>query len=117
MPHFRRAESTSPGTEQVLYWGSGTADEPGGRNLMGVKSPAVDGLIRDMLTAESTDDFTAATQALDRVLTSGRYVIPFYQWNVARIAHAAELAYPERLPLMGDWPGWQPDVWWWEPQE
>ncbi|TNC51257.1 ABC transporter substrate-binding protein [Rubellimicrobium rubrum] len=117
MTYFRRAVSNSPGNEQVLYWGSGTADEPGGRNLMGVKSPAVDGLIRDLLTAESTDDFTAATQALDRVLTSGRYVIPFYQWNVARIAHAAELTYPERLPLMGDWPGWQPDVWWWEPQE
>jgi peptide/nickel transport system substrate-binding protein len=48
------------------------------------------------------------------VLTTGRYVIPFYQWNVARIAHDADLRYPERLPLMGDLPPWQPDVWWHE---
>ncbi|EPX86137.1 ABC-type oligopeptide transport system, periplasmic component [Rubellimicrobium thermophilum DSM 16684] len=114
MTYYRRAVSLSPGNEQVLYFGSGPADEPGGRNLMGVKSPAIDGLINDMLNAESNEDFVAAVQALDRVLTAGRYVIPFYQWNVARIAHAAELKFPERLPLMGDWPGWQPDVWWWE---
>ncbi len=114
MTYYRRAVSLSPGNEQVLYWGSASADEPGGRNLMGVESAAIDGLISDMLTAESNDDFVAAVQAMDRVLTAGRYVIPFYQWNVARIAHAEELKFPERLPLMGDWPGWQPDVWWWE---
>ncbi|TNC67590.1 ABC transporter substrate-binding protein [Rubellimicrobium roseum] len=114
MTYFRRDLSLSPGNEQNLYWGSAQADAPGGRNLMGVKSPAIDGLIQDMLTAESTEDFTAATQALDRVLTTGRYVIPFYQWNMARIAHAAELRHPERLPVMGDLPGWEPDVWWWE---
>jgi peptide/nickel transport system substrate-binding protein len=114
MTYYRRAVSLSPGNEQVLYWGSGTADEPGGRNLMGVESPAIDGLIQDMLTAESNEDFVAAVQAMDRVLTTGRYVIPFYQFNVARIAHAKQLTWPERLPIMGDWPGWQPDVWWWD---
>ncbi|NAZ36926.1 extracellular solute-binding protein [Rubellimicrobium sp. CFH 75288] len=114
MTYYRRAVSLSPGNEQVLYWGSASADEPGGRNLMGVRSEAIDGLIDAMLTAESNDDFVAAVQAMDRVLTAGRYVVPFYQWNVARIAHARELRYPETLPLMGDWPGWQPDVWWWE---
>jgi len=24
------------------------------------------------------------------------------------------LNYPETLPIFGDWPGWQPDVWWYE---
>lgn len=111
---FRRDLSLSPGNEQTLYWGSATADEPGGRNLMGVESAAIDGLIRELLTSDDGEGFVAATQALDRVLTTGRYVIPFYQWNVARIAHDADLRYPERLPLMGDWPGWQPEVWWHE---
>jgi len=41
-------------------------------------------------------------------------VIPIYQWNISRIAHARSLHYPEALPLFGDWPGWQPDVWWYE---
>lgn len=114
MTYFRRALSLSPGNEQTLYWGSATADEPGGRNLMGAKNPAIDGLIQKLLTSESNEDFVAATQALDRVLMAERYVIPFYQWNAALIAHDAHLTYPEHIPLMGDWPGWEPDVWWWE---
>ena len=81
---------------------------------MGVSSPAVDGMIDKLLTSASQDDFLAAARALDRVLMSGRYVIPIYQWNISRVAHSANLHYPENIPLFGDWPGWQPDVWWYE---
>ena len=112
MTYYQRGLSLSPGNEQYFYFGSENADTPGGRNLMGVKSPAVDAMIGRLLTSSDQEDFVAAVQALDRVLTTGRYVIPFYQWNISRIAHAKELHYPERLPLFGDWPGWQPDVWW-----
>ncbi len=114
MTFYRRALSLSPGNEQYLYFGIDSATTPGSRNLMGVASPAVDGLINLLLTSQSHDDFLAAAQALDRTLTAGRYVIPIYQWNVARIAHDATLHYPEHIPLFGDWPGWQPDVWWFE---
>jgi peptide/nickel transport system substrate-binding protein len=48
------------------------------------------------------------------VLTAGRYVIPIYQWNISRIAHSKNLHFPTDLPIFGDWPGWQPDVWWYE---
>ncbi len=112
MTYFRVGLSLSPGNEQYLYWGSKGADEPGSRNAMGIKSPAVDSLINTLLTSEDHADFLAAAQALDRVLTTGRYVIPIYQWNISRIAHSKNLHYPEKLPLFGDWPGWQPDVWW-----
>ncbi|SIS88437.1 peptide/nickel transport system substrate-binding protein [Roseivivax lentus] len=114
MAYYQRGLSLSPGNEQKLYFGAAAADEPGSRNWMGVKSPAVDGLIDTMLNAESREDFIAATRALDRVLTTGRYVIPIYQWNISRIAHAKELKFPDALPIYGDWLGWQPDVWWWE---
>ena len=114
MTYYRRALSLSPGNEQTLYWGSSSADAPGGRNLMGAKSPAIDGLVNTLLTSESNEDFVAAAQALDRVLTAERYVIPFYQWNAAFIGHADELQHPETIPLMGDWSGWEPDVWWYE---
>ncbi len=114
MTYYRRGVSLSPGNEQYNYYGSEDADAPGGRNLMGVKSPAVDAMIGRLLTSESQDDFVAAVKALDRVLTSGRYVIPIYQWNISRVAHAKALKYPENLPIFGDWPGWQPDVWWYE---
>jgi len=114
MTYFRRGLSLSPGNEQYLYWGSASTDVPGGRNAMGVTSEAIDALIDRLLTSESQDDFLAATRALDRVLTSGRYVIPIYQWNISRLAHDRRLRYPDRIPIFGDWPGWQPDVWWWE---
>ncbi|MEL7107602.1 MAG: extracellular solute-binding protein, partial [Pseudomonadota bacterium] len=114
MVYYRRAVSLSPGNEQYVNFGSEQADTPGGRNLMGVKSPAVDAMIGRLLTSPSQNDFVAAVKALDRVLTTGRYVIPIYQWNVSRIAQAKELKHPDYIPIFGDWPGWQPDVWWYE---
>ncbi len=112
MTPFRRALSLSPGNEQRLYWGSEAADAPGTRNLMGVASPAVDGMIDAMLASESHEDFVAATRALDRVLTAGRYVIPIWSFDVGRIAHVSALKYPETLPIYGDGPQYMPEVWW-----
>ncbi len=114
MTYYRRGVSLSPGNEQYAYYGIDAANTEGSRNLMGVQSEAVDAMIGKLLTSESQDDFVAAVKALDRVLTSGRYVIPIYQWNISRLAHVKELRFPEPLPIFGDWPGWQPDVWWWE---
>jgi len=114
MTYYRRGVSLSPGNEQYNYYGSENVDQPGGRNLMGVASPAVDAMIDRLLTSGDRADFVAAVQALDRTLTAGRYVIPIYQWNISRIAHAKELKYPEYIPIWGDWPGWQPDVWWYD---
>ena len=111
---FRRALSLSPGTEQRFYWGSVAADQTGSRNMMGVKSPAIDAMIDQMLTARSTAAFTAATRALDRVLTAGRYVIPIWSFDEGRIAHRSEMKYPDHIPLYGDGPNFMPEVWWWD---
>ncbi|MEL7255510.1 MAG: extracellular solute-binding protein [Pseudomonadota bacterium] len=112
---MRRALSLSPGNEQRSYFGSETADVEGSRNLMGMKSPAADALITAILSAESREDFVAAVRALDRVLISGRYVIPIHQYAVGRIAHSADLHYPrDRLPIYGDGVWFLPEVWWFE---
>ncbi|MEP1930060.1 MAG: ABC transporter substrate-binding protein, partial [Roseibium sp.] len=115
MTYFRRDLSLSPGNEQRFYWGGNSAEAPGSRNLMGLQSPAVDSLIDELLTATSREDFIAVVQALDRVLTTGRYVIPFWQFNVGRIAHAKELKFPKNLPVYGDGPSFMPELWWYEP--
>jgi peptide/nickel transport system substrate-binding protein len=112
---FRRALSLSPGNEQRFYWGTEAADQPGTRNLMGVKSAAVDAMIDTMLTTTSAETFTQATRALDRVLTAGRYVIPIWQFNEDRIAHRASMKYPDRIPIYGDGPNYMPEVWWHAP--
>jgi peptide/nickel transport system substrate-binding protein len=112
MTTYARGLSLSPGNEQRLYWGCDMADTEGSRNLMGACHPAIEAMIDRMLTSESQDDYVAAVRALDRVLISQRYVVPFWYNPIARIAHNAELRYPETIPIYGDWIGWQPDVWW-----
>ncbi|MDC0656739.1 extracellular solute-binding protein [Leisingera sp. SS27] len=114
LTRFRRELSLSPGNEQRYYWGSDGVDQPGSRNLMGMDSPAAEAMIDAMLTATEPEDFTAAVRALDRVLTAGRYVIPFWSFDTGRIAHIKEMRFPENLPIYGDRTGFMPDVWWYQ---
>ena len=114
MTQYDVSLSLSPGNEQTLYWGAEGVTEPGTRNLMGADQPAIDALIKGMLTATTHEDFVSAVQALDRVLTSGRYVIPIWFDAVSRLAHVKELKYPKTLPIYGDWIGFLPNVWWYE---
>ncbi|KNX42505.1 Nickel-binding periplasmic protein precursor [Roseovarius tolerans] len=115
---MRRSLSLSPGNEQMYYWGSDGVDDPGSRNLMGMRSQAAEAMIRTILNARDREEFVAATRALDRILTAGRYVIPIHQYSVGRIAHKAQLHYPEdALPIYGDGIGFLPEVWWFEAEE
>lgn len=114
MTYYRRALSLSPGNEQNLYWGSDGVEKPGSRNWMGMDSPAAEAMINEILNARNRDDFIAATRALDRILTTGRYVIPISQWPVSHLAHDRRLRFPDRIPIYGDWIVWQPEVWWFE---
>ncbi len=114
MTHYIRSLSLSPGNEQLLYWGAAGVTESGTRNWMGVNSPAVEAMIAAMLKAPDAEEFTAATRALDRVLTSGRYVVPIWYSDLSRLAYSADLKYPQKIPLYGDWTGFLPDTWWYE---
>ncbi len=109
---FRRSLSLSPGNEQMLYWGSEGRNAPGSRNLMGMNSPAAEAMIRHMLTTSSSEEFRAATRALERILTTGRYVIPIWQYATSRIAHDADMRPPETFPVYGDGIHYMPEVWW-----
>jgi peptide/nickel transport system substrate-binding protein len=100
--------SLSPGVEQRLYFGSHGRTEPGTRNYMGVADPAVDAMIDALLAAETREGFEAAVRALDRVLSSGIYVIPFGYLPSDRVAWQKGYVKPERDPLYG----FRPEVWW-----
>ncbi len=100
MTDYRRALSLSPGNEQALYWGSEAAAQEGSRNVPGIRSPAIDAMIAALTNAQSPEAFQTAARALDRALTTGRYVIPIWTYAVGRIAHDRRLHYPDRLPLM-----------------
>jgi len=114
MTYYRRGLSLSPGNEQLLYWGKDGIENPGTRNYMGMNSPAAEAMIAKMLNAGDQAEFRAAVKALDRVLISGRYVIPIWYSPLSRIAHKKEMKFSENLPMYGDWIGFLPDVWWME---
>jgi peptide/nickel transport system substrate-binding protein len=112
MIHNRWDQSLSPGNEQAFYWGSAAADQPGTRNYMGVKSPAVDAMIAALLKAEDRDDFVAAVRALDRVLISGFNVIPLFYLPGQWIARWSTIGRPAKTSLYG----YLPETWWREPK-
>jgi peptide/nickel transport system substrate-binding protein len=106
--------SLSPGTEQRLYWSRRGVTEPGTRNFAGVNCPAVEAMIDRLVNARSPEEHRAAARALDRAIMAGRYVVPLWFSDRARIAHDARLHWPaDRLSLYGAWSGFLPEVWWW----
>jgi microcin C transport system substrate-binding protein len=102
-------ESLSPGNEQREFWGSASADREGSRNLVGIKDPAVDKLIDQVIFAKSRDDLLAATHALDRVLLWNAYVVPQWTSTSLRYAYWKRFDHPSPLPRYSL--GF-PDIWW-----
>jgi microcin C transport system substrate-binding protein len=94
-------ESLSPGNEQREYWSSHSAEEQGGRNLLGIKSPVIDELIETLITAPDRASLVAHTRALDRVLQYGYYVIPNYHIAATRVAYWKKIRRPEQSPKYG----------------
>ncbi|MGI6638583.1 MAG: extracellular solute-binding protein [Desulfobulbus sp.] len=104
-------QSQSPGNEQRDYWSSQAADQPGSRNLAGIKSPVVDALIDTIIYADTQEKLTTACRALDRILWYGYYVVPNWYLSSHRLAYAAWLRQPETLPLYFSAGQWL-DTWW-----
>ncbi|MEZ5797193.1 MAG: extracellular solute-binding protein [Paracoccaceae bacterium] len=115
MTYVIRTLSLAPGNEQSLYWGSAAAATPGSRNWMGADTPAIDAMIAAMLSSRDKDSFATAVQALDQVLTAGRYVVPFWYADRNLIVHRKELKHPDYVQLYGDWGNsYLPATWWYE---
>jgi microcin C transport system substrate-binding protein len=108
-------ESLSPGNEQRGYWGSQAADQPGSFNLIGIKNPAVDAMIDQVIFAKSRDDLVAATHALDRVLLWNHYVVPQWTYGKVRSARWDRFGHPDPMPKYGA--SAFPTVWWWDAEK
>jgi microcin C transport system substrate-binding protein len=109
------AESLSPGNEQRGFWGSAAADQPGSRNIGGIKNPAVDALIDRVIYAKSRAELVAATKALDRVLLWNFYVVPQWTYGKVRTARWDRFGRPENMPKYGR--SAFPTVWWWDKEK
>jgi microcin C transport system substrate-binding protein len=91
-------QSLSPGNEQRDFWSSEKADTPGGRNMAGIKSPAVDRLVDLLIAAPDRAGLIARTRALDRVLLWGHYVIPHWHIPFFRVAYWDKFTRPSVTP-------------------
>jgi microcin C transport system substrate-binding protein len=104
-------QSLSPGNEQREFWGSQTADQPGSRNTIGIKNPAIDALIDKVIFAKDRTDLVAATKALDRVLLWNFYVVPQFSYPFSRYARWDRFSHAD-LPIYGR--SGLPSLWWYD---
>jgi microcin C transport system substrate-binding protein len=81
---------------------------------MGLKSPAVDRLIKVVLAADTNDKLTVATKAMDRVLRAEVFWVPQWYKNTHTVAYYDMYEHPETLPpyALGDL-----SFWWFNPQK
>ncbi len=94
--------SLSPGNEQMMFWSSVAADQPGSRNYPGIKDKVVDALAASIPAATSRDDLVATVHALDRVLMWGHYTVPLYYLGSDNIAYwQTHVQHPVTMPLYG----------------
>ncbi|HXX52637.1 MAG TPA: extracellular solute-binding protein [Xanthobacteraceae bacterium] len=105
-------QSLTPGNEQRGYWGSQAADEPGSDNLIGIKNPAIDAMIEQIIFAKNRADLEAAARALDRILLWNFYVVPQWTYGKVRTARWDRFGHPDPMPKYGA--AAFPLVWWWD---
>jgi microcin C transport system substrate-binding protein len=104
-------QSLSPGNEQRGYFGSDSADRNGSQNYCGIKNPAIDTLINQIIFATDRAALTGACMAMDRVLMWNHYVVPMYHIAVERIARWDRFGKPDKLP---EYAVGFPTIWWWD---
>ena len=75
---------------------------------MALAHPAVDALVEQLIRADDRETLDTITQALDRVLRWGFYVIPHYHSGETRIAVWDKFGYPEPFPAYA----MDLDAWW-----
>ena len=91
-------QSNSPGNEQREFWHSASADNPGSRNFIGLRDPAIDALVDSLIKADSRESLVRHARALDRALQWGHYVVPNWYLDTWRLAYWNRIAHPAKLP-------------------
>jgi microcin C transport system substrate-binding protein len=104
-------QSLSPGNEQREFFGSQAADQPGSRNVLGIKNPVIDELIEELIKAPDRASLIAQTKALDRVLQYGYYVIPQFHLGAFWVAYWDKFRHPDITPKYE----FGIDTWWVDP--
>ncbi len=84
-------------------------------NIVGIKNPAVDAMIDQVIFAKNRPDLEAATNALDRILLWNFYVVPQWTYGKVRTARWDRFGHPDPMPKYGR--AAFPTVWWWDAEK
>ncbi|MBD9496069.1 MULTISPECIES: extracellular solute-binding protein [unclassified Ensifer] len=98
----------SPGIEQAGRWTSQARDRQGSDNFAGVADKDVDRMVNNILQARTSEDFTAAVRAHDRLLVNNSYLVPLYHLDAQWVARRKHIGRPDTMPLYG----YQLPTWW-----
>ncbi|MGE0528838.1 MAG: ABC transporter substrate-binding protein, partial [Bdellovibrionales bacterium] len=100
----------SPGNEQLNLLGSAGASEPGSWNTPGVAHPAIDGLVRKIIEAQTRSEVVTVSRALDRVMMWGQFYGPQWTFDRSYFAYWNRFGYMESQER----PGTSAVISWWE---
>ena len=106
--------SRSPGNEQRSMWTSEAADVPGSRNYIGIKNPAIDDLVDQMVKARTRKDLVNTIQALDRILTHQFFVVPHWFIDYDRMVYWNKFSAPQVIPSSSSRFAHFLEFWWWD---
>lgn len=107
------SQSQSPGNEQMDFWHGSNAGNPGSKNYMGLNNPVVDRLVENLVAAPDRKSLITASQALDRVLLWGDYIVPNWYIEGYRVTYWDQFHRPATAPLyypQGE--SWVISAWW-----
>lgn len=107
-------QSRSPGNEQRYMWHSEAADQPGSRNYMGIKNPAVDELIDIIVAAKTRTELVDAIQAMDRILTHQFFIVPHWYIAYDRVVTWNKFSRPAKNPSQAQILSNIIQWWWWD---
>ena len=109
-------QSRSPGNEQRYMWGSQAADTPGTRNYMGIKNPAIDELLENIIQARTRKNLVTNIQAMDRILTHQFYMVPHWYISYDRAVFWNKFDHPKINPSQNSIAN-NIVEWWWQDNE
>ena len=104
---YQYGSSSSPGTEQKLYYGSYFA-QGASRNYASIRSKAIDQACDQLVSVDSQEKLILICRVLDRLLRAGKYMLPIFYRNSENIAYWKFLQHPPLdgvvlPPLMAWW--------------
>jgi microcin C transport system substrate-binding protein len=109
--------TNTPGQDYVDLFGSKSADVEDSGNLSGIRSRAVDELLRRMTSAQTKAELLPACRALERVIMHSHILIPQWTAGTHRIVYNAWRLQPTAtMPPYAPGEAWAIDTWWAKPQ-